>query len=294
MGPTGDPYRAFFKADSDKVQAMVDAIVNLKHGQLVTSDPTKKSQFGVLNTIVGTEIMMFDDQMNKVADIIIGNPGGGFQSVFVRLPDSDDIYEVASNLKMIFETSLLAIRDKTVFKAAPETIMSVDMKNNEAKTDISLSRIEGIWKGTNAEGGSLELAADKVDSLLSSLGSLSANSFVDESMRQRPPQPELNEQDPYGLLSPTTEVSFTTSDNVTHTLTVGRLEGTVYYAIADGNMSDVFKLSNTVVNGVRPSAEQLKGAPNAAQISGVQPETGNLVRGPGNVMPVQPGTPGGG
>ena len=291
VGPQGDQYRSFYKADPDTVKKMIDAFVNLKRGELVTTDESKQSQLKVLNNIVGTEVVFYDEQMNKLAHLIIGEAGPGFKSCFVRQPDSNEIYKVSENLKIIFETNLMSLRDKKIFTAAPETFMSLKIVDHENNSEINLSRVEGQWKGTDGEGNTLELSAEKVDDLLNAVGSLSANSFVDPNDPMRL-YSEKSEEDPYGLAKPVAEIQFTTSDNVSHTLTIGKSEGTTFYAVADGRINDVFRLSSSVVKSIRPTPQSLKGEEKveAEKISSsFKPESGTAEKIPYEAKPAEGG-----
>jgi hypothetical protein len=249
---------------------MVDSIVNLKRGQLVTSDPEKQTSLKVLNHIVGTEVILYNQEMNELADLIIGDRGAAFSSCYVRASDEDGVYEVEEQLKMIFGTTLENLRDRTIFQAAPETITSVALRDNRSGNEVHFVRSEGIWEATDTGGNAIELDAAKVDDLMTALGSLSANSFPDTS---RPPMPpsedqEWDESDPWGLMSPTAEIEFTTSDNVTHRLLVGRQEGSTFYAVADGRSDDVFKVSKTTVDGLLPTPDSLAPSEGAEEGSG--------------------------
>ena len=257
-GPAGDPFRLFYKADPDKVGQMVDAIVNMPQGQLVTGDTSKQSTLGVLGPIVGIEVIAYDAQMNELADIIIGNQGAGMSSTYVRKPDQDQVYEVPQNLAMIFGINIMSLRDRNIFTAAPETINTVSIRNNSTGNIISLSRSEGSWAGTDAEGNQLDLDAAKLDSLLGTLGTLSANSFVDPNQPPRPPAEEVwDEADPYMMLTPNAVISFTTADGAAHTLIVGRLQGTTYYCAVENNLFDVFRISKTTIDSLTPTPEAL-------------------------------------
>lgn len=269
-GPAGDPFRTFYKADPDKVEGMVESIAELQRGRLVTSDPEKQTQLKVLNHIVGTEVIFYNQEMNQVADLIIGDHGAAFSSCYVRASEEDEVYEVQEQLKMIFGTTVENLRDRTIFQAAPETITTVAIHDHNTGNELSFIRSEGIWEATDASGSSIELDAAKVDDLMTALGSLSANSFPDTS---RPPMPpgedeEWDESDPWGLMNPVADVEFTTSDNVPHSLVVGRQEGSTYYAVADGRFNDVFKVSKPTVDGLLPSAESLAPSEGAVEISG--------------------------
>jgi hypothetical protein len=293
VGAAGDPSRIFYKADADKVKAMIDAFVTMKHGELVTSDPNKKTQFKVVAPVLGTEVTFYDDQMNKLADLVVGDMGPDYRSTFVVRQGSNDIYQVPTNIKMMFETNLMSVRSKSIFDAAPETIMSVNLKDYGLKTQISLNRTEGVWQGSDAQGTALQLSTAQVDNFLSAIGTLAANSFVDKnappSRPQTPPVP-TNPEDPYGFAAPTLEIQFTTSDNVTHSIIVGKAEGTTSYAYADGRTDDLFKLSNTMIATIRPTVEQLAGHVNAQPVgAGAKPV--QAPSSPAHAVPAPPPSP---
>ncbi len=258
-GPSGDAFRTFFKADSSKVETMLDTIADLPQGQLVTEDSSKHSTLGVLNAIVGIEVTLYDDQMNELAALVIGNQGAAFSTTYVRKPEEDAIYEVPGALQMTFGTRLINMRDREIFQSPPETITSVQIDDRANGFITALSRSEGAWISTDSEGNTLELDAEKVDNLLQQLGTLNAMSYVDRSEppRPRPEDETFDENDPYGLMEPLAVIQFTTTDNVTHTLHVGRLESSAYYCAADGNLGDVFKVSNTTINAIRAEPESL-------------------------------------
>lgn len=264
-------YRVYYKADADKTKELIDAFVNMKHGDLVTSDPDKKSQFKLVPPVLGDQVTFYDEQMNKIADLVVGDLGPDYRSNYVLKPGSNDIYEVSENLKNLFETQLAAVRSKAIFSAAPETFTSVTIKDAKMNTGVALNRVEGAWQGTGPGGAGLQLSTAQVDTFLSSLGSVNANSFVDKiapSMRpEEQPAKPTNPDDPYGFKNPTLEIDFTTSDNVNHTLIIGNADGTTSYAMADGRTDDVFKISNTTLTSIRPTPDQLEGKPSATQAS---------------------------
>ncbi len=281
-GPSGDSFRVFHRADADKVQLMLDAMVELPSGQIITSaaDDKMKTQMGVSNAIVGTEVIFFDAQMNKLADIMIGNPVEAYSATLVRKPDSDEIYQVPGQLEATFGTSLIMLRDKKIFNSTPQSITSVVIQDVAGPNSFNLSRSEGAWVGNGAQGNALELDAAKVDNLLSTLGTLSANSFVDPNDPRRPPMPEenLNEEDPYGFQNPNKIIEFKTTGNETFRLIVGKLEGTTYYAAVANNLEDIFRVSKISIENVSPDPAILApGAEeSAAELPGDRTDTGTL------------------
>lgn len=258
VGPEGDLFRTFYRANPDKVMNMISAIAEMPTGTLVTSNTEKQSTFGVLNAIVGTEVVLYDEQMNELAHLIVGNMGSTFQTTYVRKPDSDDIYEVPIGLSMTFNTPIINLRDRNIFSSAPETITSVSINDieGEGALTMNLERADGTWVGTDFSGAELPIEIEKIDNLLEALGNLSANSFVD---MERPPvaydEPETD--DPYGVLNPGRIIDFTTADYRTHTLIIGDNDGSTNYAIIADYPDDVFRISLSVLKKISPLPESL-------------------------------------
>jgi hypothetical protein len=258
MGPEGDRFRTFYRANPDKVMDMISAIAEMPTGNLVTSNTEKQSTFGVLNAIVGTEVVLYDEQMNEIAHLIVGNTGSTFQTTYVRKPDSDDIYEVPIGLSMTFNIPMTTLRDRNIFSSAPETITSVSVNDieGEGALTLNLERADGTWVGTDFSGAELPINIEKIDILLEALGNLSANSFVD---MERPPvaydEPETD--DPYGVLNPGRIIEFTTADYRTYTLIIGDEDGSTHYATVDDYPDDVFRISIAVLNKISPLPESL-------------------------------------
>ncbi|MFH1676715.1 MAG: DUF4340 domain-containing protein, partial [bacterium] len=272
-GPAGDAYRMFYRADKDKVEELIKAIIELKKGQLITTNKEKQSTFKVLGNIVGTEVKIYDQNSNIVGDIILGDQGSTMMSTYVRVPDSDEIREVPGALKMIFKQTLMNLRDKKVFEAPPETISSVTTSNNKINAGFTLARVEGAWLGKDNQGNELKPDAEKMDDLLEKINSMSVNQYVDFSdPRMRSGLPEgTDENDPWGLLNPTITLEFTTSDGKTQKLYIGREEGTTFYAATDANMNDIFKLSSTIVEGISPDPSTLVKSDESADTSAIIP-----------------------
>lgn len=271
--PAGDMWRTFYRANSDQVQIILDAFTDMQAGDVKTTDTEKQSLFKVMNAIVGTEVIFYDSQMNELIHLFVGDMGSAFQTTIVRKNDSDEIREVPVGLSMTLNQPLFNLRDRVIYRHPPETITSVSVSDveGEGALSMSLTRSAGVWTGTDLSGTALEIDPEKVDTILDTLGNLSANSFVD---MERPPVPYGEEDDdPYGILNPTRVIEFTTSDNTTYSLILGKKDGSTYYAIVDEYPADVFRVSDTVINKISPEPAYL--AP-GVEMPAEQPDAMNL------------------
>lgn len=257
VGPSGDIWRTFYRADPESVQNIIEAFADMQHGTLKTDDPEKQNQMKVSNNIVGTEVVFYDAQMNELAHLFVGDMGSTFQSTNVRKDGSDEIYEVPVALTQLLRTPLFSLRDRNIYTIPTETIATISIDDIEGAGALSmnLTRADGQWSGTDMSGEALELDPEKVGAITDALGSLSANSFVD---MESPPVPYGEEDDdPYGLNNPSRVILFTTAENVSHTLTVGKKDGSTYYATVNEYPTDVFRVSSAVIDKISPEPASL-------------------------------------
>jgi hypothetical protein len=187
---------------------------------------------------------------------------------------------------------LFNLRDRNIFRIEPDTIASVSVNDIEGAgaLNLNLDRSEGTWSGMDGAGTTLELDVDKVNAVLDALGNLSANSYVD---MERPPVPYgETDEDPYGMNNPTRIIQFTTNDNKTCILTLGKKDGSTYYATVSDYPGDIFRVSDSVINTICPPPANL--APSAEEPTEEQPEVMNLPEQnlPGESMAIPPDTSG--
>ncbi|MCX6645817.1 MAG: DUF4340 domain-containing protein [bacterium] len=264
--PEGDMWRTFYRADPEKVQAILDAFVQMQHGTLKTDDPEKQATMKVQNSYTGTEVIFYDAQMNPLAHLFIGDIGSSYQTTIVRQDGSNEIYEVPVGLSLTLNNPVFSLRDRNIYRIPADTVTTVSVNDIEgagAKT-LNLSRVDGVWTGTDMSGTPLVIDPAKVTAILDALGNLSANSFVD---MDTPPVPAGTENnDPYGLVNPTGIIQFTTADAKSYTLTLGKKDGSTYYASVNEYPNDVFRVSDTVINTIALAPANL--APGAESTNG--------------------------
>ena len=269
-GPAGDQYRSYLKADMEKVTPIIDTIKELESGQLVTSKPEEKSKLGVMGSLMGTEIHVYDSENNELVGVILGAPEGNYTSTYIRKPDSDDIYRVDGNAYMPFQKKVGDFRDRKLFDTAPEAINSVNVTDNENGRVYNLTRVDLEFKGSMADGTGITLDTAKVDDLLSALGSLSVASFVNPDDEVRGPRPDggaWDPADPFGLRTPLRIISYTDSAGSTFTVNIGMKAGSNYYGIIADKPMDIFKVSVAKINEISPDPLTLGPAPETTDIS---------------------------
>jgi hypothetical protein len=276
-GPAGDGFRHFYRAQGDRIDGMLETLIGLKKGTIATSDPEKHSSFEVANNIIGTEVKLYDQNMNEKASLIIGKADFGAMRTYVRIPDHDEVYSVAGSLQLMFSPTLMQLRDTKIFDVPPESISRYVSTDNDIGITVTLEKLEGIWQATDQDGTVLSTVMEDVDNLLSSIGSLSASSFVD----QNDPSMRMgieNEEEPFfGLLTPHAVITFETTMGDTHIVNIGKKEGTTYYAAAGRDPNDIFKLSQTSINIIRLNADSLSGASESDEVTSDTPlNTGQL------------------
>jgi len=267
ISPARDIWRTFYRADPEKVQAILDAFAQMQHGTLKTDNPDQQGPMNVSNNLAGTEVVFYDAQMNPLAHLFVGSSGSTLESTIVRQDGSNDIYEIPVGLSTALNNPIFNLRDRIVYRIPTDTITTVSVNDIEglgAKT-LNLLRVDGVWSGTDMAGTPLVLDTAKVTALLDALGNLSANSFVDTD---RPPvQYGTEDADPYGIINPAEVIQFTTADAKSYTLTLGKKDGSTYYAMINEYPNDIFRVSDSVINkivlspaGIAPGPESTSGS----------------------------------
>src|SRR5258708_18821347 len=78
-----------YAADPAVVKQLVSGISNFKIGSLISSNPEKQNLFQVDST--GTKIVV-TDRTGKASSMIVGKMGPSFSEVYIRLPETKDVY----------------------------------------------------------------------------------------------------------------------------------------------------------------------------------------------------------
>lgn len=135
-------------ADSLTVARFMETLGDLEPEALVTSNPDRHSNFGVDSTGNTLAVKWGNQEMN----LIIGNQGPDFQSVYVRMEGDDRV--LLAQGRPTFPTEVGAWRDKTMFNIMPVSVQDIAVRTPE--TSYTVSGATGSWlvnEGDNSIAG---------------------------------------------------------------------------------------------------------------------------------------------
>ncbi len=224
--PKPEKVLKYYRADETLVaDGILNAIKDLKREELVSSDPENKTQFQVLNSIVGIDVTAEDAEGNVLAHFIIGKAADMMStSNYVRKADEDDIYEVRQALQNMFGRPFNAWRDKTMFYFDATGITEFKLTGT-TDGDLTFNKdADGVWQGE--EGITWPVDTAKVGEAVEQMSLLKATDFAGAYVK-----PEDT-----GLENPTKRVIATGLEG-SYQLIIGTLtdDGKYYCSVNDDN-----------------------------------------------------------
>jgi hypothetical protein len=157
---------AEFKADREKIQAMLSAAKELKIEQFVTDEPGDLSLYG-LNPPQITVNFWEKDQANP-RQLLLGNADIEKTGIYAKLGDQDSLVLVKSDVLNQFKKTAFDLRYKKILSFASEPIKKIQIAYRE-KT-VVIEKDGDIWKTTQPEKQAWE--SYKINNLMYDLQNL--------------------------------------------------------------------------------------------------------------------------
>lgn len=162
-------------ASGKRVLASVNQVIDVKTNRLAARGNEKFTEYQVDSSATHVEVY----ENNKLAaDLIIGkfsmDPETREMSNFVRLADSDEIYEVTGFMSFGFDSNPDAFRDKKVIEGGYADWNSIKYQY-PADSSFVMKKVSDNWVINNTETDSAETAK-----YLSSVSNLNGNSYIDD------------------------------------------------------------------------------------------------------------------
>ena len=162
-----------YEADSAAVARVFTALSDIEVGALAAANPDNHERLGV----AGREAWMLEFRLSggESRIVALGRVGSAFQTAYVRLPGSDEVYTVRGDLRGTFTRTLTDWRDKLIARVDVASIASIEMEHGGEV--IVVERGEPGW--TVAGSGAVPDSAS-VANILDEVGELRAIGFAEE------------------------------------------------------------------------------------------------------------------
>jgi len=224
----------YIEIDQTRVWAILRTFLNLRIDNFEDDEPHDLSAYGLDKPSAGIEL--FED--GESVGVFFGNKKekGDY---YIKLGSGEPVYSVSEFVFRQIPESVNDIRVRRVVKVDTDKINGVEIKRGN--TRISVLKEGNIWKvdGKKAD-------ESKVSELISELGTLEVEKFVDDNP---------GDLAPYGLDRPEIELTILEGDKKT-TLLFGKKEDKEVYAkLADKN--PVYTIGEEILTKIPSSKDEL-------------------------------------
>lgn len=154
-----------YEADSAAVARMFTALSEIEVGALAAANPDNHERLGV----AGREAWMLEFRLSGGDSRIValGQVGTAFQTAYVRLPGSDEVYTVRGDLRGSFTRTLTDWRDKFIARVDVASIAAIEVERGGEV--IVVEREDAGWtvvgSGAVPDSASVANMLDEVDEL---------------------------------------------------------------------------------------------------------------------------------
>lgn len=162
-----------YAADPNAVKQLVGGISKFKIGSLISSNPEKQTLFQVDSS--GT-LLTVTDRNGKTSQLIVGKMGPSFSEVYIRIPETKDVYLGEGIDSWTLNKEVKDWRDKTILATSSDAIKGLTYTMNSKETHFD--RDSTGWKSPTKT-----LDAATMNPVLNSLSSLHADDFVDTLLK---------------------------------------------------------------------------------------------------------------
>ena len=160
-----------FPANASTVTQLISSLAKFRVGSLISSNPEKQNMFQVDST--GTKLSIAH-RSGKPVSLVVGKMGPSYSEVYVRLPESNNVYLGEGLSTWMVNQELREWRDKTILTTNSDSIkeFSIEYKSKS----FAFQRDSTRWML-----GKDTVAAGEISSALSTLSNLHADDFIDST-----------------------------------------------------------------------------------------------------------------
>jgi len=243
-----------YPADSESVDELLNKVAEFDNANRVSDNPKNQAEFQVDSS--GVEAKLMDANNKMLAHLFAGKTTPGIFSSYVRVADSNDVYEGQGYLQSVFDKGTRTWKDRTIFNFNKGIVTEINITSPEETVELQLDA-ENKWQMLQP----MTAAANQteVDNLLTAFSQLKTDDFA-----------EAKELVEYGLDSPTSSISAILNDGRTATLHLGKEEGGKLYVKSEDKNTVFMLYKSNVDNLIKKSDTLTENAP-LPEAKGVNP-----------------------
>ncbi len=161
-------------ADSEKVEALLNALKETVLENAITDNKSRYNEFGINGNGDYLEISTKNGQSRR---FLLGKRGPRYSLIYIRPDDEATVYLVNAKFADRLPSGKYAFRDRTILSLEPSTIEKVQWKYGDES--YSYIKREKEWVRVDTEGRETPLADDAIKDYLEDISSIRASGFLD-------------------------------------------------------------------------------------------------------------------
>ena len=221
------------KADARAIEEIVSALSSLRVVVFEADGKYDPDNYGLSQPRITVTLQSTPD--NPIQELQIGNDADTPGRIFVARSDHPAVYAVNKEIYTKLNRTVFDLRDKRVIDFQRTATHRFVIRQGESKIECQ-KNVDGEWEITAPIA--LKADAEAVDNLLFGVDALRAVAFVADQPRSL---------QPYGLDSPSIQVSFIAPDTEPAVLLVGQVKGDNVYVKAQ-NAESVFLVKKPLLD----------------------------------------------
>jgi hypothetical protein len=143
-------------------------------GVVVSNNPVMQMNYQVAEGI-GLSVRLYDEENNKMVDVVIGKHSPDMSSNYVRVDESNDVMLTDRVIDNMFPTAVAKWRDNTIWRVDPKAVEKVSVWRPKGSYEIAKDE-GGKWLFLEPRGKSLD--QEKVKNLVGHLALMRAAGFA--------------------------------------------------------------------------------------------------------------------
>lgn len=168
-----------YQADSASIASVLEKIVKMEKGVLISDNQAKQSIFEVDST-KGTLVELWDATGKSMGSFRIGKNGADWSSNYVRVTGSNSVYMVGGSLRYSFFTDQKRWRDKTITNFDKSTVKRISLISKDGSA-VAVAKAD-TGNGWNiVEPKQAAAKTDQIDEILNAASRFNASDFEEAS-----------------------------------------------------------------------------------------------------------------
>jgi hypothetical protein len=164
-----------FQADSASISSVLEKILKMEKGVLISDNQEKQSIFEV-DSSKGTLVELWDATGKSLGSFRIGKNGADWSSNYVRMTGSNSVYMVGGSLRYAFFSDHKRWRDKTITSFDKSTVKRISLiRKDGASVAVAKADSGNAWN--IVEPTPAVAKTDQIEEILNATYRLNASDF---------------------------------------------------------------------------------------------------------------------